>query len=223
MKYFTKRWSVSKPPQSFMARIFAVLCATAVVSYGQEPVRITFDAPPPQPPGTARFIQEYYESGMLFRPVGSPDSGNGFVRVGSNPVPGRPDNGSGYFQAAQGDSLAFSFVNDSVFDLRSVDLAEYSAVVPDAVTVLFFGYRQDGSRVETYFTTDGIIDGIGPMADFQTFYFGPEFSGLTRVEIPTHGWSLDNLVVTIPEPSTNFLLAAGALTLWSLHRRRQKR
>jgi len=124
-------------------------------------------------------------------------------------------------QATLGDSLQFNFINGSAFNLFSVDLAEYSTVVPDAVTVPFIGYREDGSTVAAYFTTDGIIDGSGPLADFQTFYFGSEFSGLTRVEIPTWGWSLDNLVVAIPEPSTGLLLVAGGLIFWCCHGRRR--
>ena len=114
----------------------------------------------------------------------------------------------------------FRFSTGSPFSLMSVDLAEYSTVVPDAVTVHFVGYRVDGSIVTQDFTTDGIIDGTGPLQDFQTFQFGPEFSGLSRVEIPTFGWSLDNLVV-VPEPSTFALLIAGAPVVWALRRRRR--
>jgi hypothetical protein len=92
--------------------------------------------------------------------------------------------------------------------------------VPYAVTVPFVGYRFDGSVVNTSFTTDGIIDGTGPIADFQTFYFGPEFSGLTRVEIPTYGWSLDNLYVSVPEPGTVALMIFGLVIAvgWGLKR-----
>ena len=114
----------------------------------------------------------------------------------------------------------FSYTQRPTFDLLAVDLAEYSTVVPDPATVPFVGYRSDGSTVTTSFTTDGIIDGTGPLADFQTFYFGPEWSGLTRVEIPTYGWSLDNLVV-VPEPGTGVLLIGGAVAfgLWRIRRR----
>jgi hypothetical protein len=101
----------------------------------------------------------------------------------------------------------FSLDNNSVFRIISVDLAEYSTVVPDPVTVQFIGYYSDGSTITTSFTTDGVIDGTGPMADFQTFNFNQNWSGLTRVEIPTSGWSLDNLVVSVPEPSSLALLA----------------
>ena len=171
-------------------------------SLGQGTLHITFDGAPFQPPGTAYYVQQYYERGMSFTPLAS----FGFGRIGNSPNPGRPDNGTAYLQASLGDSLLFSFLNDSGFDLASVDLAEYSTVFPIPFTVPFVGYRQDGSVVTTSFTTDGIIDGTGPLADFQTFHFGPEFTGLTRVEIPSYGWSLDNLFITVPEPSSAAIL-----------------
>ena len=113
----------------------------------------------------------------------------------------------------------FSPTNGSLFGVVSVDLAEYSTVVPNPRTVSFFGYRFDGSVVTTNFITDGIIDGTGPLNDFQTFYFGPEFNNLTRVEMPTSLWSLDNLSLQIPEPSTVALLIGGGLLLWALRRK----
>jgi hypothetical protein len=92
-----------------------------------------------------------------------------------------------------------------------VDLAEYGNPFQEPLLVRFVGYRFDGSTVSTDLTTDGIIDGTGPLGDFQTFNFGPEWSGLSRVEIPTDGWSLDNLVVSIPEPGTWALLVLGGV------------
>ena len=58
--------------------------------------------------------------------------------------------------------------------------------------------------------------------DFETFHFGPEFSNLTRVEIPTFGWSLDNLVV-VPEPETWGLILLGAFVATILSRRGRRR
>ena len=145
-------------------------------------------------------------------------NGLGFGRIGSSPVSFRPDNGTAYLQAGLGESLSFRFISLSPFDLISVDLAEYSTVVPDAVTVHFIGYRLDGSIVTQDFTTDGIIDGTGPLVDFQTFHFGPEFSNLSRVEIPTFPWSLDNLVV-VPEPGTWSLIILGVGVAIVLFRR----
>ena len=99
----------------------------------------------------------------------------------------------------------------SDFGLVSVDLAEWSTAYPQPVTVPFVGYRPDGSTITASFTTDGIIDGTGPLADFQTFYFPSGFTNLSHVEIPTDGWTLDNLVLFVPEPSTGTLLTLGAV------------
>jgi hypothetical protein len=203
MKYFSLRlnWTL-------LATVFGgVICQGQGTFY----FHVTFDGPPFQPPGSAAIVQTYSETGMSFTSV--VPGGTGFVRVGRDPRAERPENGTAYLQAGLGSTLMFSFLYAPTFNLVSVDLAEYSTVVPDAVTVHFIGYRLDGSTVTTDFMTDGIIDGTGPLADFQTFYFGPEFSGLTRVEIPTSGWSLDNLVFTVPEPSAGTLLFLGGLAL----------
>lgn len=172
---------------------------------GQGTLHITFDGPPPQPPGSAFLIQRYDEAGMSFVPL----SGSvGFGRSGG----GRAEfaeNGTPYLIAALGNTLRFSFTNGTFFDMVSVDLAEFSTTVTEA-TVQFVGYRPDGSIITVDLTTDGLIDGTGPAADFETFQFGPQWRGLTRVEIPTYGWSLDNLVVSIPEPGTGALMVLGA-------------
>ena len=204
----------------------AVLGSSSLPCRAQQSFDITFDEYPFQPRGTSYYVREYSEFPLWFRPLGVVGPGNGFSHRGGG-LWGFPENGTAYLAAAFGDSLAFSFVDNvccfdsTTFNLVSVDLAEYSTVVPNAVTVPFIGYRDDGSTVTTSFTTDGIIDGTGPLADFQTFYFGPEFSGLTRVEIPTYGWSLDNLVIAIPEPSTGLLLVAGGVAFWSLRQYRR--
>jgi hypothetical protein len=104
----------------------------------------------------------------------------------------------------------------------AVDLTEYSTVVPGSVTVPFIGYRPDGSTVTNSFTTPG-YSGTGPLT-FQTYYFGPEFSGgLSHVVIPTPAWSLDNLVVfgtQVPEPGAFGLLLLSGVLWRVLHRRR---
>jgi len=92
-----------------------------------------------------------------------------------------------------------------------VDLAEYSDIVPDPVTVHFVGYRPDGTVLTDDITTAGIFNGIAPV--FTNFSFDPAFSGLVRVEIPTIAWSLDNLTLrrSVPEPGTGALLLVGAV------------
>lgn len=197
--------------------LFFQLSITVARSQSTETFPITFDGEPPQPPETSYGVLEYYEEGMRFW---SPNdlfvrNGGGFTLA--------PENGTAYLQAAFGQSLAFRFTDGTLFNLHSVDLAEYSTVLPDPARVPFVGYRADGTIVRTTFTTDGIIDGTGPLADFETFNFGPEFSGLTRVEIPGDTWSLDNVVVSVPEPSTVVFLSFGGAILWYCHRKRKTR
>ena len=188
--------------------VLGLFCALGQCQ-GQGTFTVTFDGPPIQPRGTARLITNYYESGMVFTPIDPSDLGSAFGRrAGGSSL--YPENGTTYLQGLQGSTLKFARLDGSVFGLASVDLAEYSTVFAYPATVHFVGYRADGTTVTTDFTTDGIIDGTGPLADFQTFYFGPEFSGLARVEIPYPGWSLDNLVVSVPEPGTCALLLFGA-------------
>lgn len=197
------------------ALLGAIYSVCSVSCLGQGTVRIRFEGPPAFPPGAGILVQQYGESGVWFTPIAGTD---GFGRRWAGDSRDPESGSTAYLQAILGDSLSFRSISGSTFDLFSVDLAEYSTVVPDAVTVRFVGYRQDGSIVTTDITTDGIMDGTGPLADFQTFSFGPEFSSLTRVEIPTDGWSLDNLVVSIPEPGTWALLLAGGLLLCVLRR-----
>jgi hypothetical protein len=115
----------------------------------------------------------------------------------------------------------FGLINGSTFGVFSVDLTEYSTVLPDPVTVPFIGYLPDGSTVTNSFTTPG-YGGAGPLT-FQTYHFGPEFSAVTKVAVPTALWSMDNLSVFVPEPSSTALLLFGALTLGALEMRRRRR
>jgi hypothetical protein len=191
-----------------MVAAVVVLGAGFSQAYGQGTV--TFDGPPLQPPGTARVVQEYHELGMWFVPLPGTD---GFGRRGRNPSFGWPDNGTAYIQAALGDSLQFGLDDGSEFGLISVDLAEYSDLFQTPRVVRFTGYRSDSSSVTNELVTDGIIDGTGPLADFETLYFGPQFARLTWVQVSTIGWSLDNLVFDIPEPGAGALLVVGTALL----------
>ena len=186
--------------------------------FGQGIIQIGFEGPPPQPPGTDYLIQEYFEAGMSFRPIGIVEPGIGFGRVGAGDSRSPYNGSTSYLRASGADTLAFSFTNGAIFNLLSVDLAEYSTVDTEPALVRLVGYRQDGSFLITNIVTDGIMDGTGPLADFQTFLI-EGFTNLVRVEIPTTsdlsaGWSLDNLVVQpIPEPASFALLLFGGLLL----------
>jgi hypothetical protein len=198
-----------------------VLLWALTQSYAQGVINISFDGPPYQAPETAKIMQEYTESGMVFTPIDPNAPWAGFVRRGDPTNAWFPSDGTIYLQALVGNSLMFSMAGGGTFDFLSVDLAEYSTVVPDAVTVPFIGYFANGGTITTTRTTDGIIDGTGPLVDFQTFTF-TGWTGLTRVEIPASGWSLDNVVIGgVPEPSSAALLLLSGGLLWFLHRQRQ--
>jgi hypothetical protein len=192
------------------------LLLAALAASAQGTFTVTFDGPPLIAPGTGRGVQSYHEADVSFTPIPGTD---GFTRMGGG-VPGLPDNGTAYVQALVGDSLRFGLDDGSSFDPVSVDLAEYSAVVRDPVTVHFVGYRADGTVVTDDITTAGIFNGVAPV--FQTFSFDPAFSSLERVEIPDFG-SLDNLTLrrSVPEPGTGALMgiAAAVLAIRRLRRR----
>jgi hypothetical protein len=194
-------------------KCFCLIAATMpqAVCIAQGTLHITFDGPPFQPAGSSFGVSSYTELGMHFRPLPGSD---GFTRAWTNRASAWPDNGTPYILAGAGDTLAFSYLSGPLFGLVSVDLAAFSTGFPNYI-VNFVGYRSGGGTITTSFSGNGIA--------FQTYYFGPEWlSGLTRVEIPTYGWSLDNLVVFIPEPSTAALLLVGGLVFGVCRRKRRK-
>jgi hypothetical protein len=110
-------------------------------------------------------------------------------------------------------------VGGNSFGLYSVDLAEFSSLYPYPQEVPFFGYKADGSMVTNTFVTDGIIDGTGPLADFETFYFDKQFSDIVAFELWYPGYAMDNLILVVPEPSAGALMMAGAVCFWFFRRR----
>jgi len=192
-------------------------------SYAQGTFRwtVTFDGAPEIQPSDEFLIRLYQERDLVFTPA---DEGQ-FGRSGGQPsLTAFPRSGSAYLFAMLGNSLAFRSLSGSRFGLVSVDLAEFSTLYQTPLPVRFVGYRPDGTIVTTEFFTDGIIDGAGPLNDFQTFHFGSGFSDLVRVEVPTYGWSLDNMVFSnvIPEPGAIPLLALGAGIFCAIRMRTKK-
>jgi len=162
---------------------------------------------------SGQLLVEYHESGVAFTAYGTGQYDWGFNGWVSGMWPQRPDNGNGsaYLTPGALSTVSVSLLSTMPFDFVSVDLSEEGSWWPNPVPVQFIGYHPDGSTVTNELTTDGFIDGTGPLADFQTFYFGPGFTGLTRVEIPGSGWSMDNLVLSIPEPEVGTLVIVGGI------------
>ena len=185
------------------------------VCYGQGTMTVTFDGPPAFLSGD--LFWRYQESGMSIIATTNQQGYGGFSRIGPS-FPDSAYNGTSYIRTWTS-YLEVTSLSGSPFGLSSVDLAEYNHTVPNPVTVQFVGYRADGSTVTTSFTSDGII-GLPTTPDFQTFYFGPEFNNLIRLEIPPVQASLDNLVFSIPEPATgSLMIVGGALVVFRLSRR----
>jgi len=208
-----------KKSTGYLCALIGCLASMQCVAQGTLQWTVRFDGLPDVAPGDDIATSYYAEQGMSFRPIGSGQ----FGRSGGG-RPGRPNNGGAFLFGAFTYSLSITG-NIARFGVVSVDLAEYSTVVPDAVAVQFVGYRCDGSTVTSVFATDGIMDGSGPLADFQTFYFDSQFADVVKVEVPSYGWCLDNMVFSnvIPEPGTwTLLILCGGLAgcrFWKRHRR----
>lgn len=112
----------------------------------------------------------------------------------------------------------YGFTWGAPFGLVSVDLADPIAPSPEAIEIVFNGYRADGSVVSQSFVVGG-----GGSSTFQTYYFGPGFAhGLVRVEIPSGRWAMDN-IVWVPEPGAWLLFGVGlAGWAWQRFQRRRK-
>ena len=197
-----------------LLRYFTVITVLAfpVLSSAQGNLTITFDGPPYQPANSATVIQSYNESDFSFTPLPGSD---GFIRNNNEgEASAYPVDGSTYLQAGYFEGLEFNFDGGSLFGLTSVDLAAYG-VNQANFTVDFVGYHPDGSTITTSFSGAGI--------DFQTYYFGSDWSsGLTRVEIPNAPWSLDNLVVIVPEPGGSAFFFLGAIAFLAYQFKRRK-
>jgi hypothetical protein len=177
---------------------------------------ITFDEPPSA--GDTR-VSWMIEQDMRLSTT------NGFTHRASGSSSFFPDNGSSYAGFLAGDKpLVISNTIPLAFDLVSVDLAEYSSVFAIAWTIPFTGYRADGSTVAISFVLDGVIDGTGPAADFQTFYFGSTFTNVLYVQVGQSLYSMDNLrIEPVPEPPAILLAAVSLALLGGWHGLRNRR
>jgi hypothetical protein len=174
--------------------LFGVCAGRAAAPVGA--IKFTFEGPPVQAPETSYAINQYTESGFIFKPLGPIDSTPPYrlARVGPR-VYARPDNGTTFLTLAKSDSLEVYALEGEHFRVVSADLAEYSTVFTQRTTIGFRGYKADGSQVTAQFVTDGKIDASGPGVDFQKFSFPASFSDLVKMEATTVTFSMDNLVL----------------------------
>ncbi len=175
-----------------------------------------------QPIGTVSGgLGTYTEGGMRFSVI-SPGS---MYAIGGG-VASYPDNGSAYLYAPD-NGIWFgptnTFPSSAAFNLISFDAAEHAGGGP--LSLMVIGYKPMAGTVTNFFAMDGIIDGTGPLQDFQTFTLSSDFTSLFRVEIYGR-LALDNVFVTsaILEPTTGSLalVGAGGAVAWSRFRRNRR-
>ena len=153
----------------------------------------------------------YTEDGLLL------STPNQILRVGANHS-NRPNNSTPHIAPLSLQKpLSIRRADGGVFHLHSVDLAEYSTVFPQPMTISFTGMKSSGLTVTTSFTIDGVIDGTGPLADFQTFAFPSTFRDLVSAQVTVDVYAMDNLVFenasTGPASAAVSSASAGAATL----------
>lgn len=175
----------------FKALALQAACCSVLALRTFSEVLVTFDPPPVADDSTPIF--SYAESGVVLdRGLSDPcyhvDSGSSGLL---------PDNGTGFLDFPLGSDSWFVEMDGSLFDAKRVDLAEYSTALGGRASVTFRGTRLDRSTVSVTFVTDGVIDGTGPQNDFQTFTFPASFTNLVRLDIPSSGFALDNLALSL--------------------------
>ncbi len=184
------------------AFLFSETAALVGLLGSSSDIFVTFD--PPSLPGGSRLITSYSQNGVNFNRTSSKaaHTDTGLTLY--------PNNGSAFLSL-------LAFCNDWYFDMgggafsvKQVDLAEYSTVYQTRTTVTFVGRKVDGSSVSVSFVTDGVIDGTGSLADFQTFYFPPTFQNLVQVNITTPLCSIDNLILSTGAVSNVSLVTEGS-------------
>jgi len=121
-------------------------------------------------------------------------------------------------------------VGGGAFAFHSIDIGEWSfgGGTLWARHVVVTGNLVGGGTVSRTLDLDGIFDGPGGGADFQTFAFDASWANLSSVVLqgtggdPGNYFGVDNIVVdAVPEPGTLTLLGLGSAYL--IRRRRRNR
>ena len=176
------------------------------------------------PPGTITNEGDLISGGFLFD-TAADHSHRANANAGA-------DNGSTYMgidDVFGEDATTFSRIGGAPFALTSIDIAEWLEPGHYAPQIQVIGNLFGGGTVSATLTLDGIFDGTGPLADFQTFTFGAAWGNLSSVILKGIGsrtggdyFAIDNIgVEAVPEPGALSLVGVGFAYLFS--RRRQNR
>lgn len=158
----------------------------------------------------------------------------GFIEESLGGFQTSASNGTIYASAHDGLTITMQMENASPFSLNGLDVAEHIAGANsfrNAMQITITGFLMDSGTVMQTFDLDGVIDGPGGAADFQTFLVGANFINLQSVVFSGLGgtaqeFSIDNIVVNqgataVPEPATMLLLGTGIAGVAAKVRRRR--
>lgn len=122
-------------------------------------------------------------------------------------------------------------VGGGAFSIQSFDFAGFPGYEGSFCVK---GSFLEGGTITANFTPDGSVDGIGGVADFQTFSLGSEWTNLTKVywiysgdvfaldNFRVDGYARQNVINTqVPEPATMLLLGFGIIGLAGVRRFKQ--
>jgi hypothetical protein len=114
------------------------------------------------------------------------------------------------------DDLVLTHTLGEVFNLKQFDFSGFPE--NQEATLTLVGTYADLSTTTQVFVTDGWVDGIGGVTDFETFFALPSFTDLISVTWLHSGgeteqglFSLDNVILEIPEPSALCLLVSSLI------------
>ena len=136
-----------------------------------------------------------------------------------------PNEGSSYLHSSTFSSIFIQANQSDFFSLVSLDIGEYSSYVSnDSVTIT--GFKSSGDQVSTTFQLDEVFDGIGGINDFQLITLDANWTNLTRVELDSSAYSLDNIQIDlnpIPVPAALWLFISGSIGLLSFSKIHSKK
>lgn len=171
------------------------------------------------PPGGVSVLT----GGFEFAPGPNNPSGINDLHIINEEFAGHPSNGTTI--GASHDDVVLTKIGGGAFNLDSFDFAGWAPNLEKRFQVT--GEYSGGGTISVVLDPDGICDGIGGVADFETFVMGAGWTNLVKVTWDHAGtgtvqglFALDNINTSpVPEPATMSALALGAVAM--LRRRRK--
>jgi hypothetical protein len=211
-----KKWSSDSMRMIRVAVIGVTSCFTFAGAVEAEMVTVSFDSQP-----VAWHTSVFTDNGFDIDPtVMGANPNYALTATWANFAPQGPDNGTIHLHSRDATTV-FSITESTgkVFSLLNFDGAESHEGLPGlwAQAIQVTGLINGGGTVTASFSLDGIQDGFGGSADFESFVLPSTFSNLVEVQFrgigpntSTNWYHIDNLdfdtVTSTPEPVSMALL-----------------